>query len=117
MTDRYILAAIASHEANRAYCAALGDNSQPPWAEAPEWQRASALNGVRFHDANPNATPEASHESWYAEKEAAGWRYGVAKDPHAKTHPCMLPYHELPVEQRAKDYIFRAVVRAVLENA
>jgi hypothetical protein len=24
------------HETNRAYCETLGDNSQPPWEEAPE---------------------------------------------------------------------------------
>ena len=30
------------HEVNRAYCQALGDDSQPTWEEAPEWQRASA---------------------------------------------------------------------------
>lgn len=43
------------HEVNRAYCAALGDLSQPPWADAPEWQRKSALNGVAFALCNPVA--------------------------------------------------------------
>ena len=32
-------------EINRAYCAALGDTSQLPWDQAPEWQRQSAING------------------------------------------------------------------------
>jgi hypothetical protein len=52
-----------AHEINLAYCAALGDTSQPPWEEAPEWQKASALAGVEMHLANPLATPEQSHES------------------------------------------------------
>jgi hypothetical protein len=30
------------HEANRAYCQTLGDNSQPAWDDAPEWQKDSA---------------------------------------------------------------------------
>ena len=101
------------HEVNRAYCQALGDDSQPPWEEAPEWQQSSALNGVQMHLDNPNATPENSHESWLAQKRAEGWQWGLVKDVEEKTHPCFLPYGELPVEQRAKDYLFRAVVHAL----
>src|SRR5437879_1359495 len=34
------------HEANRAYCETIGDNSQPTWEKAPQWQKDSAINGV-----------------------------------------------------------------------
>ena len=34
------------HESNRAYCETLGDQSQPPWSEAPDWQKESAVNGL-----------------------------------------------------------------------
>lgn len=101
------------HETNRAYCTTLGDNSQPPWAEAPEWQRMSAVNGVRFHLDNPDAKPSHSHESWLAEKEANGWKYGPLKDPDKKEHPCFVPYEELPAEQKAKDALFIGVVHAL----
>lgn len=101
------------HEVNRAYCQALGDNSQPSWEEAPDWQRSSAINGVTFHLLNPDATPENSHEKWLEQKAAEGWRYGPVKDPETKQHPCFRPYNELPAEQRAKDYIFRATVHAL----
>lgn len=104
------------HEVNRAYCQALGDNSQPAWEAAPEWQRASALTGVQLHTGSPDAGPQASHESWSAEKVATGWTYGPAKDPEAKQHPCLVPFDQLPREQQAKDYIFRAVVRALAEG-
>lgn len=103
------------HETNRAYCAALGDLSQPAWEDAPEWQKNSAVNGVAFHLANPTAGPENSHECWYAQKLAEGWTYGPVKDPSIKQHPCMVAYEDLPVEQKAKDYIFRAIVRALAE--
>lgn len=106
--------AILCHEANRAYCAALGDMSQQKWPDAPEWQQISAIKGVEFIRDNPDASPSASHESWLAEKEAAGWRYGEIKDPDAKTHPCFVSYGLLPQEQRAKDYIFGAVARTSL---
>ena len=98
------------HEVNRAYCQALGDNSQPSWDEAPEWQRSSAMLGVNLHISNHDAGPQASHESWMAQKVSEGWVYGAEKDPDAKTHPCIVPFCELPVAQQAKDYIFRAIV-------
>lgn len=101
------------HEVNRAYCASLGDTSQPAWADAPEWQRQSAITGVHFAVSNPDAPPSASHESWLAEKTRDGWKYGETKDAEAKTHPCFAPYDELPPEQRAKDYLFLAVVRSM----
>jgi hypothetical protein len=103
-----------AHEVNRAYCVALGDGSQPTWEEAPEWQQRSAVGGVNFHRNNPEAGPEASHESWMAEKLADGWKHGLAKNPEKKEHPCILPFGQLPEEQRAKDFIFRAVVHALI---
>jgi hypothetical protein len=103
----------ACHEVNRAYCASLGDHSQPAWEDAPEWQRTSAIKGVEFTLANPEAGPSASHESWLAEKAADGWKYGPVKNPETKEHPCFVPYDELPVEQKAKDYLFQAVVRSM----
>ena len=45
------------HEANRAYCEALGDYSQTTWEKAPDWQKESAINGVQFHLDNPGASP------------------------------------------------------------
>lgn len=101
----------AAHEANRAYCIALGDTSQPSWDEAPEWQKSSARNGVL--GALAGNTPEQSHESWLAEKRATGWKYGPEKDAEKREHPCFVPYAALPLAQRAKDSVFVEVVRAV----
>lgn len=104
-----------AHEVNRAYCAALGDESQLPWDEAPEWQKTSAINGARHHVEQVRdgkaAAPEYSHVLWMEEKLATGWSYGPVKDPDKKEHPCMVPYDQLPPEQRAKDHIFTAVCR------
>lgn len=101
------------HEVNRAYCQSLGDFSQPPWAEAPDWQKESAVMGVTFHLENPTAGPEGSHNSWLAQKERDGWHYGPIKDPEKKEHPCYVPYTELPQAQQSKDYIFTAIVHAL----
>jgi hypothetical protein len=103
-----------AHEVNRAYCLALGDASQAAWEDAPQWQKDSAINGVKFHLAHPGAGPDHSHVEWLKEKEAAGWKYGPVKDAEKKEHPCFVPYDALPVDQKAKDYLFRGVVHAIV---
>lgn len=113
MSARIEACARAAHEANRAYCIAIGDTSQSSWDDAPEWQKDSVCKGVV--GALAGNTPEQSHESWLAEKVRTGWVYGAVKDPDAKTHPCMVPYAELPPEQRAKDALYLTVVRATFE--
>lgn len=101
-----------AHEVNRAYCEAMGDNSQPTWENAPQWQKDSALLGVELHTSGDHG-PEASHESWMAQKVADGWKYGPEKNPGIKEHPCMVPFSDLPKEQQAKDFLFRGVVHAL----
>ena len=101
------------HEANKSLCITQGDFSQQNWDEAPDWQKDSAIEGVKFHLENPDATPEDSHENWLAQKEAEGWKYGPLKNPETKEHPCIVPYDELPPEQQAKDYLFLSTVRGL----
>jgi hypothetical protein len=104
-----------AHEMNRRWCELMGDTSQPPWEQAADWQKESAVNGVHFHADHPESGPEASHESWMQEKIADGWTYGPRKDPVKKEHPCMVPYGQLPAIQRAKDTFFLTVVKTLLE--
>lgn len=106
-----IACAQAAHEANRAYCIAIGDNSQSQWDHAPQWQRDSAINGVA--GVLSGNTPEQSHISWLKEKEANGWKYGPIKDADKKEHPCFVSYDELPDDQKQKDHLFVSVVRAM----
>ena len=104
----------ACHEANREYCQSIGDDSQPPWDDAPDWQKASAIAGVQAVISNPSMTPEDSHNSWLMMKAAKGWVYGEVKDPEAKTHPCMVDYADLPEEHKRKDAIFLRTVREMI---
>ena len=104
-----------AHEVNRAYCQALGDNTQPSWVDAPEWQRSSARMGVDLHTTGEFG-PEASHDSWMRQKLEEGWKYGPIKNPELKEHPCIVPFDQLAVEQQAKDHIFRGVVHAVSDT-
>lgn len=101
------------HEVNKAVCESLGDSSQVGWDDAEDWQKDSAVNGVRLHLGNPNTTPEMSHENWLKKKVADGWMFGSVKDAAAKIHPCMVPYSELPAGQKTKDYVFKAIVEVL----
>lgn len=106
--------ATVCHNVNKAYCLAIGDFSQVEWDLAPEWQRQSAINGVKAHiDSGLTMKPEDSHISWMKEKVDSGWVYGEIKDVEKKTHPCILPYDQLPQSQKIKDYLFREVVHTL----
>ena len=113
--DQIEAIACACHEVNRAYCAVIGDNSQVAWADAPEWQRESAKMGIlRVYN---NSTPEELHQSWCDQKVADGWRYGPFKDAAQKVHPCLVPYAELPAEQKVKDDLFQTTAGALIAVA
>lgn len=104
------------HEANRAYCQSIGDDSQPPWEDAPDWQKESARDGVMAVAEGRVMAPRDSHANWSAQKEEDGWEYGEEKDPEAKTHPCLVPFEQLPFEQRMKDYIFFGIAYSMLNG-
>lgn len=101
------------HEANKEWCHVNGDHSQKHWDEAEQWQRDSAIMGVDFALKNPNAGDSAQHDAWSADKRKDGWVYGEVKDTQKKTHPCLVPFDQLPVFQQKKDALFRAIVRAL----
>ncbi len=101
------------HQANKAWCEAVGDTSQKDWDEAEQWQRESAINGVRFKLEKPDAGHDAQHNSWMKEKVDAGWVYGKVKDAEKKTHPCIVPFEQLPEFQQKKDALFCAIVDAL----
>jgi len=112
-TEKRILGiAMVCHEANKAFCKAIGDDSQVAWEDAPQWQQESAVKGVVFHLSGPR-TPASSHENWMQEKLEQGWKYGPVKDPEKKEHPCMVIFEELPWEQQFKDALFMSIVMAL----
>lgn len=109
------LIARVCHEVNRCYCLLLGDDSIKPWNDAYDWQKESAIIGVENIIGNPNITPEQSHKCWLNTKLKDGWVYGPTKDPKKKTHPCIVEYSDLSIEQRIKDELFCSVVRSLIE--
>jgi hypothetical protein len=104
------LVARVVHEANRVLQAQTGEEVSPPYDLAPQWQKDSAILGI--HEALAGKSPEELHVGWCVVKLADGWVYGLVKDGEKKTHPCLVPYSELPEDQRIKDHMFSAIVNA-----
>lgn len=102
-----------AHEANRAYCKTLGDESHQSWDDTPEFIRASTRAGVKAKLERPAISSKESHQAWMNYKLAEGWRYGPVKDLELRTHPNLVAYGELPLAERRKDVLFGAVVVAL----
>ena len=49
------------------------------------------------------ALAKQQHETWVRERTDAGWRYGMKFDTHAKTHPLLRPWDQLPDRYKPPD--------------
>ncbi|SDG81024.1 RyR domain-containing protein [Prevotella communis] len=43
------------------------------------------------------------HEVWAESRMKQGWKYGRQRNDELKTHPCLVPYEELPEEEKEYD--------------
>ena len=43
------------------------------------------------------------HEVWARTRLDQGWTYGPQRDDAAKLHPCLVPYDDLPEEEKVYD--------------
>lgn len=43
------------------------------------------------------------HEVWAQTRISQGWSYGEKRDDAKKTHPCLVPYEELPEDEKVYD--------------
>ncbi len=43
------------------------------------------------------------HEVWAESRIKQGWTYGEQRNDEMKTHPCLVPYEELPEEEKEYD--------------
>ena len=46
---------------------------------------------------------ENVHEVWAQSRMEQGWTYGEERSDVLKTHPCLVPYEELPEVEKAYD--------------
>lgn len=43
------------------------------------------------------------HETWAKQRLDDGWSYGPQRDDRAKTHPCLVPFDQLPESEKVYD--------------
>lgn len=56
-----------------------------------------------------------THEVWAAQRLKDGWNYGDERDDSERLHPCLVPYEELPEEEKEYDRnTAREVLKAIL---
>lgn len=63
-------------------------------------------SGVKLPDALLPLIEEMAknvHEVWAQNRINDGWRYGPVRDDVNKTHPCLVPYEELPESEKEYD--------------
>jgi len=44
-----------------------------------------------------------AHDVWAQKRISDGWTYGAQRNDSAKTHPCLIPYDDLPESEKAYD--------------
>lgn len=105
--------AVVVHEAIRGMQLVQGDPCpSDPWQVASHEAQGLCIAGV-LRAQRPGVTPAWLHDLWVADKVRLGWNRGPVKDGVRKTHPNLVPYHQLPPGQQAKDRLFIAIVRAL----
>jgi ppGpp synthetase/RelA/SpoT-type nucleotidyltranferase len=64
---------------------------------------AGAPTAVELSDEEVKQLAEMEHGRWNAERLDAGWTWGQARDPAAKTSPYLVPWTDLPEDIRDYD--------------
>ena len=64
------------------------------------------LNSVELPDDILNlveALAENAHDVWAKARMDDGWVFGIQRNDNEKTHPCLIPYSELPESEKEYD--------------
>lgn len=105
------------YAANSQFSQCITDGLQDgtKWEDLPIDYKTQIIDGVKFFLKYPHSRPSELHNNWLIKKQQQGWVYGEKLDPSkdVKTHPDMVSFEKLPQEQQQKNYLFRAVVRAL----
>lgn len=134
---------LLARELHEGYLAALGaESGGAPWDHLPEAvkednrQQANRIHrlltaagyeispfqewsasGFAFQPEEVERMARSEHEQWRRAKEADGWRCGPVRDGKARTHPDLVPWEELPEEERAKNVAFVRQLPSLLARA
>jgi RyR domain len=57
------------------------------------------------------------HARWLIDRQLAGWTFGQIRDNELKRHPMIIPFNELPEEEKEKDYRAARNIPRILRRA
>jgi ryanodine receptor 2 len=69
----------------------------PKPAQTDDIVLSEELNGL------VEAMAKNVHDVWAESRISQGWTYGPERNDALKTHPCLVPYEELPEVEKAYD--------------
>ena len=69
----------------------------------PEAQDLSAIGLPDDLDELLEQIARNVHDTWAQARLSEGWTYGPERNDAAKTHPCLVPYEELPEVEKEYD--------------
>jgi len=79
------------------------------WEQRDEKFKQQMIEIVKHYlEIDKLPTPEEAHNSWMESYLKIGWQYGKVRDTEKKTHPDLVPYDDLPSDEKEKDAIFLA---------
>jgi len=102
-------AARVIHAVIREIQAVNGEQVIAAWPDRTPQEQEQDTATVREHR-EKGVKARQAHEQWMAMRTAGGWTYGPVKDYAAKTTPLLVPYDDLPWEQRVKDEVYEALI-------
>lgn len=109
--DAAIIEGIAKtcHQANKAFCESMGDNSFTDWEDSEDWVKALTIFQVRNIIANPLEPHYGSHDAYVDKVPEITWEN--APEGFNKK---LSRYEEWSIEDKTKSKMFKAIVEAIL---
>jgi hypothetical protein len=69
------------------------------WHLGPE----GAKDSPELAENETDRMAKAEHRRWVANRALAGWRHGKVRSTTERTHPCLVSWNALPMEEQLKD--------------
>lgn len=81
------------------------------WEDRDDRFKIQFVDIITRYMEEPNLpSPEEAHNSWMKSYLEMGWKYGKERNAILKTHPDLVPYNDLPLDEKEKDAIFLSFV-------
>lgn len=99
------------------YCGLIGEEVADDFKDAPKWQKVALKDSVEevitgSRSGDP-ISGEDVHSNWVVGMRDNNWKWGLYLDEKAKTHPAILSYDMLSVDQRSKADLVAAAIKGL----